>query len=246
MRVAILSDIHGNLTAFDAVVADVHTAAPDLVFHGGDLADGGSCQIEIIDRIRDLGWQGVKGNGDQMLSEPESLDEFASQSSAPPGIWICVREMAAATRALLGSERLSWLGELPIAVTTQEFAIVHATPESCWKAPPTNAPPTNASDEELHEIYGGLNRAIAVFGHVHIASIRSLSATPTLLINTGSVGLPFDGDPRASYLLLDEGKPTIRRVNYSVDREVALLSSSGMPHADWTIRMLRSSSPVIP
>jgi len=241
MRIAILSDIHGNLTAFDAVVADLNTAAPDLVVHGGDLADGGSCPIEIIDWIRNLGWQGVRGNGDQMLCKPESLEEFTASSSASLALWASVREMAAATRALLGSERLSWLGELPTAITAQNFAIVHATPESCWKAPPANA-----SNEELCEIYGGLNRPIAVFGHVHIPSIRSLNATPKFLINTGSVGLPFDGDPRASYLLLDEGKPTIRRVDYSVDREVELLSSSGIPHADWTIRMLRSSLPVLP
>lgn len=241
MRVAILSDIHGNLTAFDAVVADIKAAAPDLVFHGGDLADGGSCPSEIIDRIRDLGWQGVLGNGDQMLYRPESLEEFAAESSAPPALWISVREMAAATRARLGSERLSWLGKLPIAIAPQDFAIVHATPQSCWKAAPTNA-----SNEELCQIYGGLERSIVVLGHVHIPSIRSLSGTPKFLINTGSVGLPFDGDQRASYLLLDHGKPIIRRVDYSVDREVELLSSSKIPHADWTVRMLRSSSPVLP
>lgn len=83
MRVAILSDIHGNLSAFEAVLADIHQVAPDLVLHGGDLADGGSGPIEIIDRIRDLGWQGVMGNGDEMLCRPESLEDFAAQSSAP-------------------------------------------------------------------------------------------------------------------------------------------------------------------
>lgn len=241
MRVAILSDIHGNLTAFDAVVADIKAAAPDLVFHGGDLADGGSRPSEIIDRIRDLGWQGVMGNGDQMLCRPESLEEFAAQSSAPSALWASVREMAAATRDLLGSERLSWLRELPIAIAPQGFAIVHATPQSCW-----TAAPTNASNDELCQIYSGLERPIAVLGHAHIPSIKSLSGTLKFLINTGSVGLPFDGDPRASYLLLDDGAPIIRRVDYSVDREVELLSWSKIPHADWTARMLRSRSPVLP
>ncbi|MDE1175298.1 MAG: metallophosphoesterase family protein [Edaphobacter sp.] len=241
MRVAILSDIHGNLTAFDAVVADIKTAAPDLVFHGGDLADGGSCPSEIVDQIRDLGWQGVMGNGDQMLCWPESLEEFATQSSAPPALWSSVREMAAATRDLLGAEHLSWLRELPYAIAAQGFAIVHATPQSCWKAAPTNA-----SNEEICQIYSGLERPIVVLGHVHIPSIRSLSGTLKLLINTGSVGLSFDGDPRASYLLLDDDTPIIRRVDYSVDREVELLSSSKIPHTDWTIRMLRSSSPILP
>lgn len=103
MRIAILADIHGNLTAFDAVVADIKTVAPDLVFHGGDLADGGSSPSEIIDQIRDLGWQGVMGNGDQMLCRPESLEELVAQSLAPPAIWSSIREMAAATRDILGA-----------------------------------------------------------------------------------------------------------------------------------------------
>lgn len=128
-----------------------------------------------------------------------------------------------------------------MAITPQGFAIVHATPQSCWKAAPTDA-----SDEELCRIYGVLERPIAVFGHVHIPSIRPLSGTLKLLINTGSVGLPFDGDPRASYLLLDDDMPIIRRVDYSVDREVELLSSSKIPYASWTVRMLYSSSPVLP
>jgi Calcineurin-like phosphoesterase superfamily domain len=84
MRVAIVSDIHGNLTAFDAVLEDIRQASPDLVLHGGDLADGGSSPKEIVDCIRDLGWRGVMGNTDEMLVQPDALEDFASQSSAPP------------------------------------------------------------------------------------------------------------------------------------------------------------------
>ena len=70
MRIAIVSDIHGNRTAFEAVLADLRQTAPDLVLHGGDLADAGSSPVEIVDRIRDLGWQGVIGNTDEMLAMP--------------------------------------------------------------------------------------------------------------------------------------------------------------------------------
>lgn len=62
MRIAIVSDIHGNLTALEAVLADLRQTSPDLILHGGDLADSGSSPVEIVDRIRDLGWQGVVGN----------------------------------------------------------------------------------------------------------------------------------------------------------------------------------------
>src|SRR5258708_38244935 len=79
MRIAIVSDIHGNRTAFEAVLADLRQASPDLILHGGDLADGGASPVEIVERIRDLGWQGVIGNTDEMLVAPEPLEEFGSQ-----------------------------------------------------------------------------------------------------------------------------------------------------------------------
>src|SRR5882762_9457721 len=80
MRIAIVSDIHGNRTAFEAVLSDLRQTVPDLILHGGDLADAGASPVEIVDRIRDLGWQGVVGNTDEMLFRPESLEEFASRS----------------------------------------------------------------------------------------------------------------------------------------------------------------------
>jgi hypothetical protein len=69
--------VHGNLTAFEAVLADLAETSPDLVLHGGDLVHGGSMPAEIVDRVRELGWEGVVGNTDEMIWMPESLDEFA-------------------------------------------------------------------------------------------------------------------------------------------------------------------------
>ncbi len=70
MPIAVLSDIHGNLTALQAVLADLQQASPDVVFHGGDLADSGSSPTEVVDYIHDRGWIGVIGNTDQMLALP--------------------------------------------------------------------------------------------------------------------------------------------------------------------------------
>src|SRR5207248_9347961 len=139
MRIAILSDVHGNRTAFEAVLADLQQTSPDLVLHGGDLADGGASPVEIIDRIRDLGWQGVLGNTDEMLFRPASLEEFASRSSAPPALWTAIREMAAATRAVLGEERIAWLSGLVRTRIEGPLALVHASPESTWRAPAPEA-----------------------------------------------------------------------------------------------------------
>src|SRR5579863_6778928 len=99
MRIAILSDIHGNRTAFEAVLADLQQTSPDLILHGGDLADSGSSPVEIVDRIRDLGWPGVAGNTDEILFRPAALDEFASQIPE-------LKPMAAWTRGRLGPERI--------------------------------------------------------------------------------------------------------------------------------------------
>src|SRR5208282_2366906 len=95
MRIAIVSDIHGNRTAFEAVLADLRQTSPDLVLHGGDLPHGGGSPAEIVDQVRDLGWQGVVGNTDEMLFAPETLTEFAGRSSeAMRPLWSAIQEMA--------------------------------------------------------------------------------------------------------------------------------------------------------
>jgi predicted phosphodiesterase len=243
MRIAILSDIHGNLTAFEAVLGDLHRQCPDLVLHGGDLADAGANPAAVVDRIRGLGWQGVMGNTDEMLFRPEALEEFSSQSSAPPSLWKVIREMAAWTRSILGEERVAWLRRWPRVQVHAPIALVHASPESLWAAPTPEAP-----DAELQSIYGPLDQPVVVYGHIHRPYVRSLSTPKGLKIiaNTGSVGLPYDGDRRASYLLLDGLNPTIRRVQYDVENELKSLSACGLPHTGWIARTLSTGRPQSP
>jgi putative phosphoesterase len=239
MRIAIVSDIHGNLTAFEAVLADLEQTSPDLVLHGGDLADSGSSPVEIVDRIRDLGWSGVVGNTDEMLFRPESLKEFAQRSPAIEPLFAVITEMAAATREALGDERLAWLRELPHLHKQGSVALVHATPDSAWRAPAAGA-----TDAELESIFAPLDHAIAVYAHIHHPYIRSVQGR--IVANTGSVSLSYDGDPRASYLLLDDRKPSIRRVPYDMNKELKILSTSGLPHKDWIAKTLESARPQMP
>ena len=233
MRIAIVSDIHGNRTAFEAVLADLRETSPDLILHGGDLADGGSSPREIVDRIRDLGWQGVVGNTDEMLFRAESLAEFTGPSPKMHSLFAAIGEMAAASREALGEERLAWLGGLPRAQFHGPLALVHASPESPWRAP---AP--EASDAELESVYAPLGRPVAAYGHVHRSYIRNVAGMT--VVNTGSVSLSYDGDRRAAYLLLDDLTPVIRRVEYDVAKECKALSDSGIPHAAWVAGMLTS------
>lgn len=239
MRIAVVSDIHGNGTAFEAVVADLRLTSPDLVLHGGDLADGGSGPVEIVDRIRDLGWQGVVGNTDEMLFRPESLREVAKASPQLGSLFAAIEEMAVWTREALGEKRLGWLRAQPRKQIHDYVALVHASPESLWRAPAHTA-----SDAELESIYAPLGRAIAVYGHIHRAYIRRI--TGMMVANSGSVGLSYDGDRRAAYLLVDESGPAVRRVEYDVDRELKALRRCGLPHAEWVGKMLESGSPQMP
>jgi len=239
LRIAIVSDIHGNLTAFEAVLADLRAASPDLIFHGGDLAQGGSSPTAIVDRIRDLGWPGVLGNTDELLFRPESLTEFAKQSPNLQSLFAAVEEMAAATREALGEERLAWLQALPRKQIRDPLALVHASPDSPWRAP---AP--EASDAELESVYAPLGQPIAIYAHIHRSFIRNVEGM--IVANTGSVSLSYDGDRRAAYLLLDEYKPIIRRVEYDLDKELAALSTCGLPHSDWIAKILSSGSPQMP
>jgi putative phosphoesterase len=239
LRIAVVSDIHGNLTAFEAVLADLREIAPDLILHGGDLADGGARPAEVVDRIRDLGWQGVMGNTDEMHARPDSLEEFARGSSAPPSLWAAVREMAAAARDQLGEARVAWLRALPRVQIHDSVALVHASPNDCWRSPGPEA-----SDDELARVYAPLGKAVVVYGHIHRPFIRRTAGI--LVVNAGSVSLSYDGDVRASYLLLDDSEPAIRRVEYDVEKELQALSACGLPHADWIARTLRSGSPQMP
>jgi predicted phosphodiesterase len=233
MRIAVVSDIHGNLTAFEAVLADLRQTSPDLIFHGGDLADSGARPAEIVDRVRGLGWQGVVGNTDEMLFRPQSLDEFASQSPNLHPLLAAIKEMAAATREALGEERLAWLSRLPRVEVHGPMALVHAGPGSLWRAP---AP--EASDAELQSVYAPLGEPVAVYAHIHRSFVRRLPGMT--VANTGSVSLSYDGEHRAAYLLLHESEPVIRRVEYDLDSELKALSDCGLPHAAWIAKTLAS------
>jgi predicted phosphodiesterase len=244
MRVAIVSDIHGNRTAFEAVLADMEQTSPDLILHGGDLANGGASPAEIVDHIRDLGWPGVVGNTDELLFRPASLHEFAQHTPAMQPLVAVIEEIAAATREVLGEDRLAWLRDLPRTQQPQQhgygsITLVHASPGDLWRAPAAEA-----SDAELESMYAPLGQATVIYAHIHHPYIRSVSGR--IVANTGSVSLSYDGDPRASYLLLDDSIPSIRRVAYDMDKELEALSNCGLPHRDWLAKTLERTRPQMP
>ncbi|MBZ5507325.1 MAG: metallophosphatase family protein [Acidobacteriia bacterium] len=240
MRIAIISDIHGNLTALDAVLADLRQQKPDVVFHGGDLVFGGCNPAEVIDCITQEGWQGVLGNTDEMLWDQQA--RAALEASAPklkPLFRALFDLCGPATTQMIGKSRLAWLHELPTELRHENLLLLHASPGNLWRAPMDTADNT-----ELEATYGKLNAAIVVYCHIHRPFIRKVGTMT--VCNTGSVGAPYDGDPRASYLLIDDGVSAIRRVEYDVEKEAARLLSSSYPLKEWIAETRRRGSYVPP
>jgi putative phosphoesterase len=233
MRIAIVSDIHGNLRAFQAVLADLRHVAPDIVVHGGDLAYGGTHAAEIIDQIRSLDWPGVRGNTDEMLWAPGSLTRFAATAPKLAPLLAILQDMIPPTLASIGEERLRWLEGLPFQYSQEGIGLVHASPNDLWRAPMPNA-----SDDELQSTYACLGARIVAYGHIHRPYTRRL---PEMTVaNTGSVSQSYDGDRRASYLVIDKESVAIRRVEYDVESEAEEILRSDLPHAAWLSRVLLS------
>jgi putative phosphoesterase len=239
MRAAIVSDVHGNRRAFEAVLADLREVAPDLVVHGGDLAYGGVHPADIIDQVRSLGWPGVRGNTDEMLWAPESLTEFAAKTPKLGPLLTVIQDLIPPTLARIGEERLRWLEGIPNQYAGGGFTLVHASPGDLWRAPMPNA-----SDEELRGVYDPLDASIVVYGHIHRPYIRRIGEMT--VANTGSVSQSHDGDRRASYLVIDGESVSIRRVEYDVESEAKDLLQSGLPHAEWMSRILVAGQYVPP
>lgn len=226
MRLAIVSDIHGNLLALDAVIADLDHVRPDAVVLGGDLALGGPNPVEVVDRLRELGWPSVLGNTDDALDESR-LPEAARTAF--------IGATAARTREMLGPERTAWLTGMPLRWSGDGVAVVHATPADCWAIVAHDAP-----DEKLHEAFAPLGVATAVYGHLHNAFVRDVGGFT--VVNSGSVSLSLDGDVRACYAVIDGGRVEHRRVEYDVDRVAAQYAAVGYPSGERYARWLRSGA----
>jgi diadenosine tetraphosphatase ApaH/serine/threonine PP2A family protein phosphatase len=208
------------------VIADLERRGVDRVLQGGDLALGGWQPAEVVDRVRELGWPGVVGNTDELLWRPETLGEQIERApKLEPLLRVIFEQHGPATSELLGEERLAWMRELPGELEDGELALVHAAPGDLWRAPMPDD-----RDADLLKAYAELDAEVVVYGHIHRPYVRDLGSMT--VANSGSVGAPYDSDPRASYLLVDGSDAEVVRVAYDVEREVAGLLSSSYPGAE--------------
>ena len=245
MRIAIVSDIHGNLTALDAVVADLRQQKPDLVLHGGDLPYGGSHPAEVIDCVVHECWKGILGNTDEMLWDNSARPALEAAAPKLKPLFRALFDFCGpATTQMIGPSRLAWLRAFPAELRFEiggndNLVLMHASPGNVWRAPMDTA-----DDAELETTYGQLNAEIVVYCHIHRPFIRKVGTMT--VCNTGSVGSPYDGDLRSSYLLITDDQPTIRRVAYDVEKEVGRLLASDYPYKEWIAEMRRKASYVPP
>lgn len=230
--IAVISDIHGNLWALEAVLRDLDRVSPQQVVVAGDLAFGGPTPGECVALIRRRGYPTIRGNTDEWLTN-------APGAGVPGG----VADAAAWTRARLTAEDRRYLSVLPFLWRTSHDAgdilVVHATP---WSI--SDAVMPDASEATVVRVFQEAGAAAVVYGHIHIAYVRELDGR--LLINPGSVGLPYDGDPRASYALFsaDRGawRTTLHRVDYDLSEALNASRQSDNPEGQRWARRLESAS----
>ncbi len=233
-RYAIISDIHANIEALDAVLADIEEQGVHDIICLGDIVGYNAAPAECIQRIRKLGCRVVKGNHDHYCSDPKvNLDDF--QPNAASAIeW---------TRRQLSSSDIAWLYNLPYTSKLAGITFVHSTLDS-----PEHFGYT-FSTEDVASSFHSQSSMIAFHGHTHVPCIfrkgsddhiSRHAAEDTLFeggkyfVNVGSVGQPRDGIPKACYAIYTPKGVTpyaisFRRVDYDIEAACRRIEAAGLP-----------------
>jgi protein phosphatase len=229
LTVAILADIHGNLAALDAVLADLATQPHDAVVLAGDLLANGPHPAETLERIQTLDAQVIFGNMDEAIVQA---------TPANPVTWWAHQQIGPAGVAYLDSlpfaRRITPPGDDPAGC---DLLVVHSTPRSVHDILILQPEPygttftTVTPDEDAAEMLGDTQAGLIVYGHIHYFSTGAVQGQP--LMSVGSVGFPFDRDRRAAYALLHWDGATwqssARRVPYPYEKTVSAIRRSGQP-----------------
>ncbi|WP_339305823.1 metallophosphoesterase family protein [Paenibacillus sp. FSL R5-0519] len=233
-RIAIVSDIHGNMTAWEAVREDIKSRGVKRIFCLGDLVGKGPEPVQVVDGIRAACEIVIRGNWDELVAVNQDNENFTWQAER------------------LGEDRLAYLASLPFShqfqLSGRTIRLVHASPQSVYhRVQPWDAmekrlamfdSPTDESAQGVADVVG--------YGDVHNAYLQYMNGK--LLFNAGSVGNPLDL-PQASYCIL-EGEDSndndtpfnvqFVRVPYDIEREVQIAQSANVPALDFYIREIRT------
>jgi diadenosine tetraphosphatase ApaH/serine/threonine PP2A family protein phosphatase len=229
MRIAVLSDIHANLPALDAVLADAGQV--DAVWHLGDVVGYGPDPDGVVNRLRELGAIGVRGNHDAAACGGPEIDWFNPDA----------RRAMEWTRAAIAPATLEWLSALPERLILDGCELVHGSPrEPLWEYV--------TSHDVARDNLALLAEPIGLHGHTHVPVawieeaggvelVRGRAGSPLdlrgrrALLNPGSVGQPRDGNPAASYAILEPeaGRISWHRVAYDFVSVQEAMRAAGLP-----------------
>lgn len=223
---AILYDVHGNLPALDAVLDDAARRGADRFLLGGDYAAFGAWPLDCVRRLRELdGATWLRGNWERWAADPAAAPDSA-----------VVQGAAAAVREALGDAVIRELAALPETVELDGALFCHASPLSDVE-PFAREADADGDDQLL----AGVTQRRVIFGHTHV-QFRRRTTAGIELVNPGSAGLPWDGDPRAAYALLaDDGTLDLRRIDYDVELAAGALDAIAAPWATVTAQRLRTA-----
>ncbi len=207
MRVAVVSDIHANLPALEAALAELDEREVETVVVAGDLIGDGRQPAEVVELVRRRGFPAIRGNVDRKVAEAaalsgEKLAERATKKRTAELLW---------TARQLDRGGLDWLIALPASVTLHlgglRMLVVHGSPLS-----DTDYIYPSLTPRALADKLGADRPDILVCGHSHVPFARRISGVT--VVNAGSVGRPVDGDPRGSYALveIEAGRPPRGRI----------------------------------
>jgi putative phosphoesterase len=222
VRDAVLFDIHGNLDALEAVLRAADAAGCEQLYIGGDLAYMGPDPEAVVDRLRAEGERviAVRGNTDRMIAGGD--DDVAR--------WAADR---------LGPERVAYLEGLPAArrLPAHDALMVHATPRSDEERLLPDTPEVVAA-----AMTADVAARTLLCGHVHIQYRRPVGSVE--IVNPGSVGIPFDGDPRAAWAVIEDGDVLLQRTDYDQAGALARLGTlTSHPERALAERRLRDARP---
>jgi putative phosphoesterase len=238
MKVAFISDIHGNAIALEAVLHDIGTKGVDKIYVLGDLCYRGPEPRRSLELIRALNTETIKGNADEWVVRGIREGEVPQKAI---DIMNMERDW---TVSRLEQSDIHFLESLSTQVTCEAYGIkiigFHATPDGLFEVVHPHA------DDEILKtrMMKPSDAQIVVYGHIHRPYIRFIKGK--VIMNTGSVGLPFDGTAKASYGLIEiengNFRTSIERVGFDIERVVQLYHALNYPNADMMAEILRNAS----
>jgi putative phosphoesterase len=227
LRVAIVSDIHGNIVGLEACLKDLATqGGADEIVAAGDLCMDGPKPKVVLRRLEEIGARCVRGNTDRYIAEGDDDPDDESMIR-----WQREQIGAAWTRRLD-----TFPTEFRVGPAGNTLLVTHANPkndeEHVWP---------DAADDQLERLFGDIDAQAFAFGHLHLPFVRMWRGK--LLTCVASAGLPKDGDPRAHYVILTERsggwEVKSRRVPFDVEKVARQLVKSGIPNVERCLTVLR-------